>query len=286
MSTTFETKTWVDRVSEYPARRTLTDEDGNAAVYTVTRNEGTVSEEGDAFSAENMNDLESRIATAVDAKLDGTTLVSDYDTAVTTTTTGTAPDCTVIAEMYQNFTAGCSAIAAALNSAGVATASNASPSVMANNIAVVASESYESGYAAAKVGTATAARVLKGYTFTNASNVGATGTMNNWGANTVTLSSSNTATLSAGYYSGITVNAAGRYSNAYSAGNSAAYSSINSSTWATSGTVYMNGWTSYGGNQQAQISGCSGTITANASYVTINLSDGTFYTLKGTFKVS
>ena len=216
MATTFETKTWVDRVSEYPARRTLTDESGTATVYTVTRNEGTVSEEGDAFSAENMNDLESRIATAVDAKLDGTTLVSDYDTAVTTTETGTAPDCTVIAEMYQNFTDGCSTVAAALNSVGVATASNASPSVMANNIVAATSTAYENGYAAAKVGTASAAQVLNAYTFTNAGSVGATGTMNNWGSNTVNMSS-NTATLSAGYYSGITINAASRYTAGYNA---------------------------------------------------------------------
>ena len=57
----FSIKTWVDRVSEYPARRTLTDTGGTTQVVTVTRSEGVVSQEGDAFNATNMNDLESRI---------------------------------------------------------------------------------------------------------------------------------------------------------------------------------------------------------------------------------
>lgn len=62
----FEAKTWVDRVSEYPTRRTLTKEDGSTEIVTVTREEGTVSQEGDAFNAENMNDLEARIKAITD----------------------------------------------------------------------------------------------------------------------------------------------------------------------------------------------------------------------------
>ena len=59
----FVTKTWKNRISQYPNRRTIND--GNVTkVVTVGRDEGTVTEAGDAFSAENMNDLESRIATA------------------------------------------------------------------------------------------------------------------------------------------------------------------------------------------------------------------------------
>ena len=60
----FNMKTWVDRITEYPTRRRLRKEDGSDELVTVTREEGQVSEEGDAFSAENMNDLESRIDTA------------------------------------------------------------------------------------------------------------------------------------------------------------------------------------------------------------------------------
>ena len=61
----YNKKTWKDRVSEHPARRILTDLQGNSEVYSVARNEGSVSQEGDAFSAANMNDLETRINTAL-----------------------------------------------------------------------------------------------------------------------------------------------------------------------------------------------------------------------------
>lgn len=61
----FEKKTWVDRLSEFAGRRLLTRVSGSAdgqMVVDVTRAEGNVSREGDAFSAANMNDLEQRIA--------------------------------------------------------------------------------------------------------------------------------------------------------------------------------------------------------------------------------
>ncbi len=58
----FEKKTWVDRLVEYAGRRKLTNiSTGVTEVFDVTRNEGAVSQEGDAFSAENMNKLEARI---------------------------------------------------------------------------------------------------------------------------------------------------------------------------------------------------------------------------------
>ena len=58
----YSKKTWIDRVSEHPNRRLLSST-GVSDTYDVTRAEGTVTTEGDAFSAENMNDLESRIET-------------------------------------------------------------------------------------------------------------------------------------------------------------------------------------------------------------------------------
>ena len=59
----FKQKTWTDRISEHPTRRTLTDVSNNTTkTVNVARAEGTISQEGDAFSAANMNDLESRIA--------------------------------------------------------------------------------------------------------------------------------------------------------------------------------------------------------------------------------
>ena len=63
----FSKKTWKDRVSQYINRRLLTDSDGNTQQVTVTRDEGSVTEAGDAFSASNMNDLEDRIEDAFDA---------------------------------------------------------------------------------------------------------------------------------------------------------------------------------------------------------------------------
>ena len=57
----FEKKTWTDRVAEFINRRTLTKSDGTTEIVTVARNEGTISQEGDAFNAANMNNLEKRI---------------------------------------------------------------------------------------------------------------------------------------------------------------------------------------------------------------------------------
>lgn len=64
----YVSKTWVDRVSEYPTRRILTDTTTlETKQVTVARDEGVVSVVGDAWSATNLNALESRINTAVAA---------------------------------------------------------------------------------------------------------------------------------------------------------------------------------------------------------------------------
>lgn len=57
----FTKKTWKNRIAEYINRRLLTMEDGSTNLVTVARDEGTISQEGDAFNATNMNDLEDRI---------------------------------------------------------------------------------------------------------------------------------------------------------------------------------------------------------------------------------
>lgn len=57
----FIKKVWKNRKTEHPNRRELSKEDGSRELVTVSRREGKISEEGDAFSAENMNDLEKRI---------------------------------------------------------------------------------------------------------------------------------------------------------------------------------------------------------------------------------
>ncbi len=60
----FARKTWKDRMVEFAGRRSLTKVSGSAdgtMIVDVARSEGNVSQAGDAFSAENMNDLEQRI---------------------------------------------------------------------------------------------------------------------------------------------------------------------------------------------------------------------------------
>lgn len=65
----FQKKTWKPRASEFPTRRTLTDTTtGTVQTVNVARAEGTVTEQGDGFSAENMNDLETRIANGLSEK--------------------------------------------------------------------------------------------------------------------------------------------------------------------------------------------------------------------------
>ena len=78
----FIKKTWKDRISEYPTRRTLTKEDGSTELVTVSRSEGTVSQEGDAFCEDNMNNLETRIEDAfaeVNSNLPLHLTQSEYD---------------------------------------------------------------------------------------------------------------------------------------------------------------------------------------------------------------
>lgn len=56
----FIKKIWKDRISQFPNRRTINDGYVTKQV-TVGRDEGTITEQGDAFDAANMNDLEQRI---------------------------------------------------------------------------------------------------------------------------------------------------------------------------------------------------------------------------------
>lgn len=59
----FVKRTWQDRISQYPNRRTIND-GSTTKVVTVGRDEGNITQPGDAFTAANMNDLEQRIETA------------------------------------------------------------------------------------------------------------------------------------------------------------------------------------------------------------------------------
>ena len=75
----YEKKEWKDRIAEYPTRRQLEKSDGSSELVTVSRAEGNISQEGDAFSAENMNALEERISSGfaeADSKIIPVTFLS------------------------------------------------------------------------------------------------------------------------------------------------------------------------------------------------------------------
>ena len=69
MNNPYVAKTWVDRISEYPTRRLLTDttDPTDTKEVYVTRQEGTVTEQGDCFDATTFNSFESRINNAFSA---------------------------------------------------------------------------------------------------------------------------------------------------------------------------------------------------------------------------
>lgn len=61
----YSLKNWKNRDVEHPGRRTLTDVlTGTSQTVDVTRSEGDVYEQGDAFDASTMNDMEGRIGSA------------------------------------------------------------------------------------------------------------------------------------------------------------------------------------------------------------------------------
>ena len=61
--TWFTQKEWKARLVEFAGRRLLRNvANGQSATYDVSRSEGLVSQEGDAFNSKNMNDLEQRIS--------------------------------------------------------------------------------------------------------------------------------------------------------------------------------------------------------------------------------
>ena len=75
----FVKKTWKDRISQYPNRRSITDSNGIVKTVTVGRDEGVVTEGGTPFNATEMNDLESRIATAIGASQGALTAGDNID---------------------------------------------------------------------------------------------------------------------------------------------------------------------------------------------------------------
>lgn len=147
-------KTWVDRVSENPNRRTLTavSQDGSNQVVDVTRTEGEVSKEGDAFNAENMNDLETRVENALNEKLDGQKLESDPEAILAKEKAdGSAPDCYAIKQLYDELKKlvadGKKKLADAISAQGITTASaDMTFEELATAITSAGSSRYSEGY--------------------------------------------------------------------------------------------------------------------------------------------
>lgn len=141
-------------MSEKPNQRLLTiiSQDSGSMVVDVTRSEGEVSKEGDAFNAENMNDLEERMESALNEKLDGQKL--EYDTAVIlakTSADGSAPDCYAIKLLFDQLKKyvadGKKLLADAISAQGIETASaDMTFQELADLITSTGSGRYSSGY--------------------------------------------------------------------------------------------------------------------------------------------
>ena len=112
-------------------------------------------------------------------------------------------------------------VANAITAQGVTTATDAEFETMANNVTTVATNKYNAGVAATKVGTAQQAHVLTGTTFTNSSGVGLSGTMPNRGAWTGLTSGSGAIYIPEGYHNGQGyVSGVNSYNAGYNAGHS------------------------------------------------------------------
>ena len=112
---------------------------------------------------------------------------------------------TEITAIKKSVSDGKSAVASAITAQGVNTATDTDFSTMASNITTLSANRYQAGVNATKVGTAVAANVLTGKTFTNASSVGVTGTMTDNGAVSKTFTPSTSIqsyTVPTGYHNG------------------------------------------------------------------------------------
>lgn len=185
MASGFVAKEWKQRISEFATRRLLSivSQSSSSITVDVSRQEGLVSQVGDAFSPENMNGLEQRIAGAF----------ANVDADVTAAKKSASDGKTLIA--------------AAITAKKVAASGSDTFAVLAQKIGKIVLGS----------GNATKADVLAGKTFTNNDGVQYTGTMPNRGS--FGFSSVNTTgSGAAGYYSVVTVDTRPSYTAGYKQG--------------------------------------------------------------------
>lgn len=171
-----------NRISEYPNRRKLTHEDGSTELVTVARAEGQISTEGNAFSAEEMNDLEKRIADEFSS------------------TNLSLNNC------LKSVSDGKSTVASAITAQGVSTAADAEFATMATNIASAGNARYNSGYS--KGVTDADNRVNSNSTnWKNGYSNGVTAADNRANANSVNYKTG----YNAGYSAGVSAGGSGKY---------------------------------------------------------------------------
>lgn len=106
------------------------------------------------------------------------------------------------------------------------TPSSKTPTAIGNSIHSIYNNRYNAGVSATKKGNATVGNVLSGKTFTSTAGVNLTGTMPNRG-NLNWSASNTTKTVSAGYYSGGTLDSRPSYNAGYNAGVAASNPSAN-----------------------------------------------------------
>lgn len=98
----FIKKEWKDRLVEFAGRRKLTRVAGsidNQIVVDVTREEGAVSQQGDAFSEANMNDLEQRIEDGFNDTIDKNNILDKEEVEANTEAGKYVADALVVKEI-------------------------------------------------------------------------------------------------------------------------------------------------------------------------------------------
>lgn len=233
----FNKRTWIDRVSEYPNRRKLIDDAGVEKTYTVERYEGEISAEGDDWSAANMNDLEQRIADSIDGTASSLAIAEDGTNSANAYSVGSfLSHKGVLYEVVAPISKG-DKLDTVTNIKQVTVGQILEHLVANQKSFVFAYDAATSRYGYTIDGTfhpfrnptgnAGSADVLAGKTFSSAGLDDATGTMPNRGALNVTLkpngNNSVSQNVAAGYYSGgaITADGTASYSSGYANGHAA-----------------------------------------------------------------
>lgn len=248
----FIKKIWKNRITEYPNRRILTKQDNSSEIVTVGRSEGVISQEGDAFSAENMNDLEDRIDNAFSNLSNDSVVLADSNPDSGSIKFGITPG-----GQYGYIKEGADSVTPFRNPTGNALASH----------------------------------VLEGKTFSSANLENAVGTMPNHGSVTLTPTGNNTVSGDPGYYSEIIADGGTAYQAGKTAmtvsGNVSSNIFSRSTTGAISYTIPINNSYKYvlvmcsdadGGNNSTGQATMTGTLFSKNAPTTSNTNPGYSWT--------